>query len=358
MKKKILILSPYPEGEAAGQRLKYEQYFSSWKKNGYELHNSSFFGNAAWKILWKKGFFFKKVLGTIAGYLRRFRDILSLKEFDIVYIFMWATPIGFPLYEWLLIKSGKRVIYDFDDAVFDSSDYLSLIKGGLKSRYLIKNSHRVILSSPFLLEHCIKDNKYSKVTYIPCSLDLERFQLKSSGWTEKIVLGWTGTFSSKQYLDSIRDVFYEVNKFINIKVILITNFEYSLAGLDCEVIQWNESTEINDLHKIDIGLYPLIKSDWALGKGGLKALQYMATGIPAIATDFGTVKNFINHGENGFLVESTQQWVESIKTVAENHNLRNNIIINARNTIEASYSVSSNEEKYLSIFKEITQGLN
>jgi glycosyltransferase involved in cell wall biosynthesis len=356
--KKILIMSPYPESLAAGQRLKYEQYFKSWEAKGYELQKSSFFSISTWDVLWSKGHLLRKITGTIQGYFRRINDLYRLQGCDVVYIFMWATPLGLPFYEWLILKSGKKIIYDFDDAVFSSSDYLSLIKGGYKSRFLIKHSHQIILSSPFLLDHCMESNKHSKVKYIPCSLDLNRFELKNSKWPKKIVLGWTGTFSSKHYLDSIRDVFYEVNKYLDIKIILITNFDYSLEGLDCEVIRWKESSEISDLHKIDIGLYPLIQTDWALGKGGLKALQYMAAGIPAIATNYGTVKDFIIHEKNGLLVDSKDQWVDAIKTVAENPKLRNNIIINARNTVKINYSVSSNEKKYLAIFEKLTKGLN
>jgi len=356
--KKIFILSPYPEGIAAGQRLKYEQYFDSWESKGYELEKSSFFSISTWDILWKKGYLLRKIVGTIQGYWRRIKDLFKLQGCDVVYIFMWATPIGLPFYEWLILKSGKKIIYDFDDAVFDSSSYLSLLKGGYKCRFLIKHSHQIILSSPFLLDHCTKANRLSKVKYIPCSLDLRRFELKASEWPQKIVLGWTGTFSSKPYLDSIRDVFYEVNKYLDIQIILITNFDYSLEGLDYEVIKWQESSEIDDLHKIDIGLYPLIKTSWALGKGGLKALQYMAVGIPAVATDFGTVKDFISHQENGFLVDSTEQWVDAIKAIAENPNLRNNIIMNARRTVETNYSVSHNEKEYLTVLEKLTKGLN
>ena len=84
----------------------------------------------------------------------------------------------------------------------------------------------------------------------------------------------------------------------------------------------------------------------------------MAAGIPAIATNFGTVKDFITHEKNGFLVDSTKQWVNAIKIVAENTKLRNNIIMNARITVETNYSVSSNEKKYLNVFEALTKGLN
>ena len=356
--KEILILSPYPKGVAAGQRLKYEQYYDSWEQEGYNLTKSSFFDKKTWDILWKKGFLFTKILGTFKGYFRRIKDLLRLRKYEIVYIFMWATPIGFPLYEWLILKSGKKIIYDFDDAVFISSDYLSLLKGGYKSRFLIQHSNQVILSSPFLIDHCERNNNFSKVQYIPCSLDLKRFQLKSHEWSSKITLGWTGTFSSKKYLDSIREVFYEVARYLDIKIILITNFDYSLEGLDYEIIRWKESTEIEDLHKIDIGLYPLIESEWALGKGGLKALQYMATGIPTIATDFGTVQDFMIHQKNGFLVVTIEQWVNAIKTIAKSPKLRKSIIMNARDTVENNYSVSCNKNKYLNIFEELSKGSN
>ncbi len=354
--KRILILSPYPEGFAASQRLKYEQYFKNWKESNYELTISNFFNIPTWKILYKEGNYFKKLLGTSLGYLKRLRDIFRIYKFDIIYIHLWATPIGLPIYELLLKIFGKKIIYDFDDALYEKPDHFSLvnfIKGNFKAKYLIKNSHHLIISSPFLLSHCINKNKFSNATYIPCSLDTNRFYLREHQWSEPINIGWTGTFSSKAYLDSIKEIFYELDKDYRIKIILITNFDYSLDGLDYEVIEWQESSEVEDLHKIDIGIYPLIKSDWALGKGGLKALQYMAAGIPAIATDFGTVKDFLVNEKNGLLVDSNEEWVNAIKKIIEDSDLRNNIIINARNTVEEYYSVENNKSKYLNIFKNL-----
>ena len=36
-KKKILVICPFPEKLAAGQRFKYEQYFDYWKKNNFDI---------------------------------------------------------------------------------------------------------------------------------------------------------------------------------------------------------------------------------------------------------------------------------------------------------------------------------
>jgi L-malate glycosyltransferase len=356
--KKILILSPYPEGIAAGQRLKYEQYFSDWENSGYQLQKSSFFSLDTWNILWSKGNILKKILGTLSGYLRRFYDLFKLKDCDIVYIFMWATPIGLPFYEWMIRKSGIKIIYDFDDAVFASPDYFSLmsiIKGDYKSKFLIKNAHQIILSSPFNLDYCKENNKLGSVTYIPCSLDLKRFTQKTQQFSKPPTLGWTGTFSSKPYLDSIQPVLYELKKHIQYKIIFITNFDYELPGLDLEVIKWSEENEIHDLHRIDIGLYPLTKSPWSLGKGGLKTLQYMAAGIPTISTDFGTVQDFVTHQDNGFLVNEQEDWINAVLRIISDSALRERMIASARQTVEEGYSVSANKKKYINILNNLSK---
>ena len=100
---------------------------------------------------------------------------------------------------------------------------------------------------------------------------------------------------------------------------IIGNFNYNLEGVDLEVIQWNKKTEINDLHSFDIGIYPLIEDQWALGKGALKAMQYMAIGIPTVATNYGTNPQVIEQEINGFLVNSKEEWVDKLEYCLENN---------------------------------------
>ena len=117
MKKKILILCPFPKGQAAGQRLKYEQYFEYWEEEGYEIRVSSFSDLKLWEVLYKEKYFLRKALGGLRGYLRRIRDIFLLNKFDLVYIFMWVTPYGSTFFERIVSKLSKKLIYDFDDSI-------------------------------------------------------------------------------------------------------------------------------------------------------------------------------------------------------------------------------------------------
>lgn len=358
--KKILIICPFPEGQAAGQRLKYEQFFDHWRENGYDIQISSFMDEEMWAIVYTKGNYFKKVIGTLKGYVRRVRDILRLKNFDVVYVFMWVTPLGTSFFERIFRKLSTQIVYDIEDnALLPQSNTLNplikLFKGVGKIEFLIKQANHVITSSPFLNEDCLNLNKYKSCTFISDAIDIDRYSPNNTYSNDStVVIGWTGTFSSSMYLDLLRNVFLKLNKKINFKLRIIGNFKYSIPGIDLEVIQWTKDREIEDLQGIDIGIYPLTQDEWVLGKSGLKAIQYMALGIPTVATDVGTNPRIIRHMDNGWLVKTEQDWIFALESLINSQELRAKIGINARDRIVENYSLEATKDKYLSILNRLT----
>ena len=360
MHKKILILCPYPFGVAGGQRLKYEQYFNHWKTNGYEIEVASFFDLELWNVLYEPSNYFKKIFGTIKGFLRRLIILFKVKNYDSVYIFMWVAPFRDTFFERCVSKLAKSVIFDFDDFVHIDqlgsnesimSAFFSRLKSGhKKTNYLIHHSDHVIISSPFHLEYCRALNKKNNCDYIPCSLNTDRFLPKKVSKEEKkVTIGWTGTFSSKPYLDSIKNVLYEVNKTHDYKLRIIGNFDYKLPGIDLEVINWSLTKEIEDLQAIDIGIYPIFTDEWGLGKGGLKAMQYMAIGIPVVATDYGTSSDILNHKKDSLLVKNEKEWAEALIFLIENPEKRKVYGEPGRQNVVKNYSVETVKSKYLAI---------
>tara|TARA_Y100001970_G_scaffold291078_1_gene426973 strand:+ start:1990 stop:3087 length:1098 start_codon:yes stop_codon:yes gene_type:complete len=361
-KKTILVICPYPQGYAASQRLKYEQYFDLWEDSGYEITVSSFFSFDTWKILYEDGFFFRKVLGTLKGYIIRFLDLFRLTKFDHVYVCMWVTPLFDSIFERLFIGLSNHLIFDFDDAIHTEKDpnnhslLKKIFKGQKKIKLLIKKSDSVITSSPFNLEYCKDNNQFQNASYIPCSLDIKRFSPNDKDLNKtKLSIGWTGTYTSAAYLDSIKDILQEVCAGLDLKLILITNFDYDIPDIDLEVIRWSKESEISDLHKIDIGLYPLIESPWALGKGGLKVLQYMSLGIPSISSNFGTAQYIVKDGLNGFLVDTKSEWIDRITTLIRDKDLRKKMGIEARRHIELNYSTEVINSLYLASINKSTK---
>ena len=358
--KKILVICPFPEDQAAGQRLKYEQFFNNWRENGYEIEVSSFMDERMWSIVYTERNYIKKMLGTIKGYLRRIKDIFRLRNFDLVYVFMWTTPFGSSFFERIFRRLSNRLVYDIEDnALIPQSNSLNpimkLLKGVEKVEFLIKTADHVITSSPFLNSDSLKLNKKESCTFISDAMDINRYSPKNPYSNDKtIVVGWTGTFSSAVYLDLLRNVFLQLNERIEFRLRIIGNFEYSIPGLDIEVIQWSKEKEIEDLQAIDIGIYPLTQDEWVLGKSGLKALQYMALGLPTVATNVGTTPRIIKHMENGWLVRTEEEWILALETLIKSPDLRCKMGERARNTIEENYSLEVMEKKYLSILNGLT----
>lgn len=359
-KKKILVICPFPQGIAAGQRLKYEQYFDHWRENGYEIAVSSFMDMEMWKVVYTHGNYMGKFMGTLRGYFRRFSDVFTIGKSDVVYAFMWVTPLGTSFFERLFRFLSKRLIYDVEDNVTmekgnELNPFVKILKSPDKTAYLLKNADHVITSSPFLNEDCLRVNRKKACTYISSSIDTDSF-LPANPYKNdrKVTIGWTGTFSSRSYLDLLRNVFLELKKRCGFKLRVIGNFQYELPGIDLEVIQWTKEKEVEDLQGIDIGIYPLVQSKWVLGKSGLKAIQYMAFGLPVVATNIGTTPRLITHLENGWLVKTDDEWIEALETLVRNPDLRRKLGEAARKSVLENYSKHVVKSQYLSVLNKVT----
>ena len=349
-KKSILVICPFPQGVAAGQRLKYEQYLNHWQENGYEITISSFMDMPMWKIVYTPQNYMSKIFGTLRGHCRRLCDIFRVSRYDLVYIFMWVTPFGSSTFERLYRLLSNHIVYDIEDNFLEEqkglNPLITMLKGTGKARYLIKTSDHVITSSPFLNDYCLGVNLKKASTFISSSVNTKYFTPKNTyNNKKKVTIGWTGTFSSKRHLDLLENVFLQLNKRIDFKLRVICNFHYN---------QWTKKTEVKDLQGIDIGIYPLVQDDWVLGKSGLKAIQYMAFGLPTVATDVGTTPTIIKHMVNGWLVTTDEEWIVALEELIKNPKLRQDLGKAARLTVLENYSNDVIKSNYLTILNNVT----
>lgn len=361
--KRMLVICPFPQGVAAGQRLKYEQYFDDWRQAGWDIEVSSYMDTAMWNVVYKSGFKRQKIAGVLRGHLRRLRDLFRVAKYDLVYVFMWVTPFGTSVFERMVRMLGRRVVFDVEDNVLvgqtlpdheNPNPLVRLIKGPGKARFLIRKADHVITSSPFLNDYCLTLNEARQCTYVSSSVDTDRF-LPASRYSndQPVVVGWTGTFSSKVYLDLLRPVFVELAKRVPYKLKVIGNFDYTLPGVDLDVVQWTSAREVADLSTFDIGVYPLPMNDWVLGKSGLKAIQYMAFGIPCVATEVGTTPLLITDRENGILVRTDAEWIDALEELIKNPGLRRRIGEAARRSAVENYSLAAIKTKYRSVLNQV-----
>jgi L-malate glycosyltransferase len=95
--------------------------------------------------------------------------------------------------------------------------------------------------------------------------------------------------------------------------------------------------------------------DWVLGKSGLKALQYMAVGVPTVATNVGSTPIVVNHERDGLLVETEDQWLEALEQLIDDSELRRRLGANGRRKVVENYSIQAVCQKYLNIFDTIVR---
>jgi L-malate glycosyltransferase len=352
--RKILFVCPYPENVAPSQRLKFEQYYQYFREAGYEVETSAFINKKFWKIIYQKGNFLQKAFYTLSGYISRLGDLLRLRRYDVVYVHLWVTPFGPPVFEWLFSKISKKIIYDIDDLVYlgdvksKAHPVVNWIKGRKKPIFLMKHADHVVTCTPYLDRFVKKFN--SRTTDISSTIDTGKYQPKQVYTKkEKIIIGWSGSHSTSKYLHLLDHVFQELAKTYSFTLLVMGDPDFSIPGVEVKAIAWKEEYEVETIKKFDIGVYPLPDEEWVLGKSGLKALQYMALGIPTVATAIGTIHRIIEHGKNGMLIHSNEEWISSLGELLNNENLRKTIGQEGARTVEEKYSVHANRGKYLDI---------
>jgi glycosyltransferase involved in cell wall biosynthesis len=357
---KILFLVPYPVNESPSQRFRFEQYFDLLLKQGYTFKVQSFLDDpASWRSFFSPGKPFGKLLTLSRGFLKRFLILLKLSQYDFVFIHREVTPIGPPIFEWLIAKIfRKRIIYDFDDAIWltdrqKESFIFKILKWRTKVNSICRWSYKISCGNEFLASYARKFN--CNVFVNPTTIDTERLHNRSLYEDQKtgngFVIGWTGSHSTLKYLEAIEPALKQAEQaFPELRVLVIADQKPDLQLHSVDFRNWSIKTEISDLIGCDVGIMPLPPDEWSRGKCGFKALQYMALGIPTIASPVGENVNIIDVGRTGLFASTSAEWTNAIATLRADKTLRLAMGSAARQKVIQYYSVLSNSGNFLSFF--------
>lgn len=360
MKKRVAFIVPYPIGYAPSQRFRFEQYISLLEQDNYQIGYFPFLSVKDFQQIYKPGKFFVKIWATVKGFTKRFLQLFQLGKFDIIFIHRESSPVGPPFFEWYISKVlKKKIIYDFDDAIWlqntsESNKVISGVKRHSKVGKICSWASMVFCGNHFLKEYA--ENFNSNTVYIPTTIDTNNHhnQIKEHR-SAPITIGWTGTHTTAKYLKEIENILADLQKKHHFKIKLICNKDPEIDHFNYEFIVWKKESEIADLLNFDIGLMPLDDNDWAKGKCGFKALQYMSLEIPAIASPVGVNNKIISDGINGFLPKNMDEWEEKLKQLINDKELRVKLGKEGRKTVTMNYSVSALKEMYLSYFNQIVE---
>lgn len=342
---KVLALSPIPE-EGAGCRFRIAQYVPYLKQAGFDVTISSFYTRDFFRLVYQRGHYAAKAAKFLALAMKRWAELFTVGQYDLVFLYREAIPLGPPVLEWLIAKSGVPIVYDFDDAIFlpsvsEANRAISFLKDPGRVASILRHSRRVVVGNEFLAEYARRHN--SSVSVIPTAVDTTRFapraeQLVSDG--RRLVVGWIGSPTTFPYLEALAAVLREV----------ATTHRFTLKvsgagrpvhfpGVEVEEVPWSMANEVSLFNTCDVGVYPLTDDEWSKGKCGFKAIQCMACGVPVVAASVGVNREIIADGVNSFLASTPGEWVDKLRRLLSDHALRARMSLAGRATIEERYSL-------------------
>lgn len=347
---KVLYLTKYTR-LAGSSRMRSYQYFPYLEEAGMQVTVKPFFDDAYLKDFYAGK---KNISAVLKSYVKRLGVLFSVFNYDRVVIEKEIFPFLPALAEWMLKRLGIQYIVDYDDAIFHNYDQSAnpMIKKflGNKIAKVMRFSGTVVAGNQYLADYAARSGA-KNIEIIPTVIDLERYPIKQNADDEQFIVGWIGTKTTfEKHLLPCKDWIKALqNQEPNIRFHIVGITEDMDLGKNVQYIRWTEETEVAEILKMDIGLMPLQDSKWEKGKCAYKLIQYAACGIPGVASDVGMNREVTVPGETGILASADEEWIQAIKTLKSNTELRHQMGCNARKKVEERYCIQQTSTKWKQI---------
>ena len=345
---RLLGLVPKPMGISPGQRARLEQWAPLLSSaHGISVDFSVFESPRLTQILYEPGRRASKAILMVRDAIHRRAVLAEARDHDVVAVFREASLLGPALYERLLARSGRPLIFDFDDAIWVNSTggvngWFTRLRFPGKTSTICRLASAVVVSNGYLASYARRHNE--NVHVIPSTVDLDQFRFQPPlEPLSPFVIVWTGSASTLAHLETAREAlerFGRKRKTV-LHVICSRPPERAFDGVELQFSPWSAETEAVSLGRSHVGIMPLPNDAFTRGKGGYKALLYMAVGRPAVVSPVGVNAEIVLHGTNGMLARTVDEWVAALDALVESPALRDRLARAGRATVEKGYSAGS-----------------
>ncbi|WP_221441778.1 glycosyltransferase family 4 protein [Luteimonas sp. MC1825] len=314
------------------------QYLPQIRAAGFDVDVVPLFDDDYIRALYSGAISRAQVFGY---YLKRIRTLSRARAYDIVWFEKELMPWLPTVLEQVLLPRRAKLILDCDDAVFHRYDAhaSAWVRGSLGPKIgdLMARVDLVIAGNAYLAQHA-RASGAVRVEVVPTVVDLERYPLNGASRPgAPVVIGWIGSPSTAGYLKAVAPALRELQRGRDLEFVAIGANPDQVEGTPFRAAKWSEESEARQLQQIDIGIMPLPDAPWERGKCGYKLVQYMASGLPVVASPVGINTSLVIDGVNGYLASGMEEWTARLTTLVDDPALRVRMGAAGRAMVEERY---------------------
>lgn len=362
---KLSIFSRYTPTQAS-TRVRFIQFIPALSAAGFQIDLHHILDDESVN---SHSSLFKIISSRIFSLFRVMKEVKNIKQPMLLHIHIELFP-WVPYFienSYLRLVGIKKYSIEFDDAWFhryeNHNSILIRYLLGNKINQLMKNASVVIAGNQYIADRAIKVGSQI-VEVIPTVVDTDKYLLnKNKNKTNanikfhsstKPIIGWIGSPSTTKFLCAIKNVINHMHNNNIATFVAIGADADQLEDIVITAIPWNQSDELEKINTFDIGIMPLNDSLFERGKCGYKIIQYMACGLPVVASPVGVNSSIIIHGNSGFLATSESEWIEYLSILCSDPELRSRLGHAGLQRATDNYSLIAVAPKVVSIFKNIS----
>jgi len=334
------------------------QFLPHFHAEGIDCTVSPLFGETYFKILDMRRLSIRtllKVPYVFVRFLTRLWTLLTLGGRELIVIEGQLFPYLPPVAERLLQWCRYRVVVEMDDAIYLTRRHekkmpalLSMVTGAIVGNEGLASYARQFSPRVFVVPTVVDTERF-----VP---DRERSADSAGRSSEVITIVWMGLAYNLNYLDVLAPVLRALQSRFHVRLRVICSQPPRMPGVALEFRPWDMRREVSDMQDASIGVMPLEDTEWARGKCGLKLLQYLAVGLPSVASPVGVNCHIITNGENGFLASTEEDWYDRLEALCRQPHVRARIGLAGRRTVEERYSLAVWGPRLAEVYRTFAQG--
>ncbi|RAO75555.1 glycosyltransferase family 4 protein [Dyella jiangningensis] len=328
----------------ASSRLRMLQYLPTLDRFGITVDHHPLLSDAYVKALYEGKSYASRVLAG-GHYVKRIHELLRTNPGDLDWVEGEFLPFLPRSLEKAFMRGSRPFIAEYDDALFHRYDISSsaVVRSmlGNKIDAVMRDAACVIAGNRYLAERA-QSVGAARVEVIPTVVNADRYKPVVHKERERLVIGWIGSPVTQHYLYALHGALREVCARHGAFLRLIgarPEVAERLPGVPLECVPWTEQDEVALLSGMDVGIMPLLDGPWERGKCGYKLVQYMACGLPVLASPIGVNSDLVKPDVNGFLPVSSDDWIETLSLLLSSVEVRQRLGMAGRARVEAELCV-------------------